>query len=239
MLRTSELYNQHLSELSNQDKLLISTINAHCYNKAQVDSYYREALLNSDVLIPDGIGVILAVRWLTGTKLKKIAGADLFFYEMARLQKMGGKCFFLGSRDDILNKIEERAAKEYPSVIIQTYSPPFKKEFEEEDVNAMIEAINQFQPDVLMVGMTAPKQEKWAYKNYDRLNVGHICCIGAVFDFYAGNVRRAPQWMINTGLEWAFRFIKEPKRLWKRYLIGNFVFLWYVLNEKIGIKHLK
>lgn len=235
MLKTSEIYNQKLSELSSHDKLLICTINAHCYNKAQIDSYYKDVLLNCDILIPDGIGVIYAIRWLTGRKLKKIAGADLFFYEMERLQKTGGKCFFLGSRDEILDKIKERAAKEYPSIVIQTYSPPYKKEFEEEDDDAMIEAINQFQPDVLMMGMTAPKQEKWAFKHYDRLNVGHICCIGAVFDFYAGHVKRAPQWMINTGLEWAFRFIKEPRRLWKRYLIGNFVFILFVIKEKIFI----
>jgi N-acetylglucosaminyldiphosphoundecaprenol N-acetyl-beta-D-mannosaminyltransferase len=232
MLKTSRFYNRPLSELSDTSQLLISTINAHCYNLAQKDPYYKEALLNSDILLPDGVGVIFANRWLTGKRLKKIAGADLFFYEMERLQKIGGKCFFLGSTEEILTKIRKKAAIEYPNIIIGTYSPPFRKEFNKNDNEAMIKVINEFHPDVLMIGMTAPKQEKWAYKFRNEINVGHICCIGAVFSFYAGTTKRAPQWMINCGLEWVFRLISEPRRLWRRYLIGNLIFLKYIIQEK-------
>lgn len=215
-------------------KTSISTLNAHCYNMACTDELYREALLKSDVLIPDGISVVWVMRWLTGQRLKKIAGADLFFYEIARLQQTGGRCFFLGSSESTLQKIKERAKREYPNVQIQTYSPPYKAEFTQEDNLAMLEAINAFQPDVLMVGMTAPKQEKWAYQHYNLLEVGHICCIGAVFDFYAGTIKRAPKWMIKLGMEWFYRLIKEPRRMWRRYLIGNTKFIYYVIKEKIA-----
>ncbi len=232
MLKSFQIYNQSINQLSNQTKLLITTINAHCYNISQIDSYYQDTLLNSDILIPDGISVVWAMKWLTGQKIKKIAGADLFFYEMERLNHTEGKCFFLGSSVETLNKIKERLKKDYPKVKVQAYSPPYKPDFSDSENEFMVQTINTFQPDALMIGMTAPKQEKWAYKHYNDLQVGHICCIGAVFDFYAGTVNRAPKWMIKMGLEWLYRLIKEPRRMWRRYLAGNILFIWYVIQEK-------
>lgn len=232
MLVSFRIFNKKLQDLPNQEKLLINTINAHSYNISRIDPYFNEALAKSDVLIPDGVSIIWAIKWLTGKRLQKIAGADLFFYELERLERNGGKCFFLGSTDSTLEKIKDRLSNEYPKVQIKTYSPPFKAELSDEDNFAILQEINTFQPDVLMVGMTAPKQEKWAYSLYPKLNVGHICCIGAVFDFYAGTVKRAPQWMINIGFEWLYRLVKEPKRLWRRYLIGNLLFIWYIIKEK-------
>ncbi|WP_010419262.1 WecB/TagA/CpsF family glycosyltransferase [Anaerophaga thermohalophila] len=226
-----KIYDQALSGLS-PNKLLINTINAHSYNTSLKDAEFTNALQNSDALIPDGIGVVLAIRWLTGQKLTKIAGEDLFYYEMERLQKSGGKVFFLGSTEETLLKIKERAHKDFPNVELGSYSPPYKQEFLEEENATMIMAVNTFQPDVLFIGMTAPKQEKWAYKHFKQLKTGHVCCIGAVFDFYAGTVKRAPKWMIKYGMEWFYRFAKEPKRLWYRYLIGNIKFVYYVCREK-------
>ncbi|HET6559120.1 MAG TPA: WecB/TagA/CpsF family glycosyltransferase [Prolixibacteraceae bacterium] len=232
MLQVFNIFNHPLSEIK-QHKLLIYTLNAHCYNMTQTDELYQQALLNSDVIIPDGVGVTWAIKWLTGQKIQKIAGADLFFYEMKRLQQNGGKCFFLGSSPAILQKIEARIKCEYPNIAIMTYSPPFKEEFSTHDNLNMLHAINGFKPDVLFVGMTAPKQEKWAYTHYEQLQVGHICCIGAVFDFYAGSIHRAPQWMIQLGLEWFYRLIREPGRMWRRYLIGNPLFIWSIIKEKM------
>jgi len=212
--------------------MLITTLNAHSYNVACSDARFHEALLKSDILIPDGISIVWAACWLTGARLKKIAGEDLFFYEMMRLQKSNGRVFFLGSSAATLNKIRDRARVDYPSVTVQTYSPPFKAEFSAEDNAAMIAAVNDFQPDVLFVGMTAPKQEKWAFEHFDTLQVGHVCCIGAVFDFYAGTVKRAPRWVIHLGLEWFYRLVSEPRRMWRRYLLGNALFIGAILQEK-------
>ena len=153
-------------------------------------------------------------------------------YEMQRLDAIGGKCFFLGSSESTLQRIKNRAAKEYPNVKIYTYSPPFKSEFSEMENKVMIDTVNAVQPDTLFVGMTAPKQEKWAHHNYDELRVGHVCCIGAVFDFYAGTVKRAPHWMIKMGLEWFYRLISEPRRMWRRYILGNALFIRHILAEK-------
>lgn len=232
MLQHFSIFNHRISEI-NEHKSLITTINAHCYNLTKTDMIYKQALLSSDILIPDGISVVWAMNYLTGEKLRKIAGADLFFYELERLQIMGGKCFFLGSKNIILNQIKQKINLEYPNIKVDTYSPPYKSDFSEQDDEAMLKLINAFEPDVLMIGMTAPKQEKWAYKHYKHLQVGHICCIGAVFDFYAGTINRAPQWMINLGMEWFYRLIKEPRRMWQRYLIGNIIFIYSIVKEKI------
>jgi N-acetylglucosaminyldiphosphoundecaprenol N-acetyl-beta-D-mannosaminyltransferase len=232
MLQEFTLYNKPLSDITD-NKIIINTLNAHCYNITRSDSLYEKSLKNSSVLIPDGISIVWAVRWLTGRNLKKIAGEDLFLFELSRLQINGGKCFFLGSTEETLKKIKERIRREYPKIIVNTYSPPFKSEFNERDNLDMLDVINSFQPNVLMIGMTAPKQEKWAYQHFNQLQVGHICCIGAVFDFYAGTVRRAPKWMINFGLEWFYRLLKEPERMWRRYLLGNIIFIWHIINEKL------
>jgi N-acetylglucosaminyldiphosphoundecaprenol N-acetyl-beta-D-mannosaminyltransferase len=235
MLKHYNLFHSKLEILS-ETKLLISTINAYSYNVSRGDSTFCQALHNSDILLPDGISIVMAIRWLTGQKLKKITGADLFYYELARLQKMRGKCFFLGSSNTTLKNIKERLTGEYPDVQVQTYSPPYKHEFSSEDNSAMITAVNVYKPDVLFIGMTAPKQEKWAYAHREKLDVKHICCIGAVFDFYAGTVNRAPKWMIKIGMEWFFRLIKEPRRMWYRYIIGNPIFICNVLKEKLFSK---
>ena len=231
MLHTFRLFDEHLDTIEHS-KVLISTLNAHSYNTVHKDEEFKTALKNSDVLLPDGVGVVLAAKILTGQKLKKIAGDDLFHYQMDRLNKIGGKCFFLGSTEITLQKILERAAVDYPNVSVFSYSPPFKSKLSEEDNIPIIEKINAESPDVLFVGMTAPKQEKWAYQNIDKLNVKHVCCIGAVFDFYAGTTKRAPKWMIKIGMEWFYRLISNPKRMWRRYLIGNTQFIARILKEK-------
>ena len=234
MLRNYALFNHPLQEIS-QSKVLINTLNAYSFNTVENDADFQDALLHSDVLLPDGVSVVWAMHMLTGEKLHKIAGADLFTYEMERINEKGGRCFFLGSSEATLEKIIKRAAKDYPNVQIYTYSPPFKPSFSDEDDESMINAVNAVEPEVLFVGMTAPKQEKWAFHHFKQLRVGHVCCIGAVFDFYAGTVKRAPDWMIHLGIEWFYRLIKEPRRMWRRYLIGNTIFIGSVLMEKIRV----
>ena len=218
----------HRSELDAlpKGKLLINTINAHSYNTAQKDMAFAEALLNGDALIPDGASIVLAFKLLRHRKIERIAGWDLFLHEMKKLNREGGVCFFLGSNEDTLRKIKVKAVRLYPNIRVETYSPPYKAEFSEEDNRQMIEAVNHVKPDLLWVGMTAPKQEKWVYAHLKELDVnGPIGTIGAVFDFFAENIQRAPLWWQEHGLEWLYRLMKEPKRMWRRYVIGNALFL--------------
>lgn len=216
-------------------KLLINTINAHSYNTAQKDELFAEALMKGDVLIPDGASIVKACRWIKAKSQprERIAGWDLFAFEMDRLNRKGGRCFFMGSSEKVLNLIKLRAKVEYPNIEVITYSPPYKPEFNEEDNKAIIDAINQADPDLLWIGMTAPKQEKWTYTHWKELNIHcHVGTIGAVFDFFAGTVERAPIWWQEHSLEWLYRLLKEPKRMWRRYIIGNVLFVYYMIKEK-------
>lgn len=220
-----------------EGKFLVDTVNAHSFVVAQKDAAFADALRNADALLPDGISIVKACRWL-GTKnapVEKIAGADLFAHEMGKLEKKGGTCFFLGSSPETLARIVERAASVYPHVRIVTYSPPYKPAFSPEDNRAMLEAVHAADPDLLWVGMTAPKQEKWLDEHWSELQIhGHAGAIGAVFDFFAGTVERAPQKWIDLGLEWLYRLLKEPRRTWRRYLVDNPKFCWLVLKEKLS-----
>jgi len=216
-------------------KVLINTINAHSYNVARKDELFAEALTKGDYLIPDGMSVVKACKWLHAKSQPKerIAGADLFEFEMNKLNSKGGTAMFMGSSEKTLAKIVLQAAKVYPNLKVVTYSPPYKPEFNDEDNKAIINAINTANPDLLWIGMTAPKQEKWTYSHWNDLHIHcHVGTIGAVFDFFAGNTKRAPQWWQEHGLEWLYRLIKEPRRMWRRYIIGNTVFLWHMLSER-------
>ena len=219
-----------------EGKLLINTINAFSYDNARKDVLFSEALQKGDVLIPDGISIVKACRFLNAKSQPKerIAGWDLFVYEMEKLNRVGGKVMFLGSSDAVLNLIRQRVAEKYPKIEVDTYSPPYKPVFSDEDNEAMISAINHSNPDLLWIGMTAPKQEKWAYTHLDRLDVHcHIGTIGAVFDFFAGTIKRAPERWQRVGLEGLYRLLSEPRRMWRRYFIGNAKFIYYIMLEKI------
>lgn len=229
---------EELSRLP-EGKLLINTINAHSYNTAQKDVVFAEALTNGDVLIPDGASIVKACRWIKAKSQPKerIAGWDLFVHEMERVNKENEgakkKVMFLGSSNNVLALIKARAEKDYPNIEVITFSPPYKPVFSDEDNRMMIEAINNTKPDLLWIGMTAPKQEKWAYAHWNELNINcHVGTIGAVFDFYAGTMQRAPMWWQEHSLEWLYRLLKEPKRMWRRYLIGNILFLWNIFTKE-------
>ena len=218
-----------------EGKLLINTINAHSYNTARKDRLFAEALMKGDVLIPDGVSIVKACRWIKAKSQPKerIAGWDLFAFEMNRLEGESAECetpktvMFMGSSQRVLDLIVKRAAEAYPHLKVATYSPPYKPEFSDEDNRAIVGAVNAANPDLLWIGMTAPKQEKWTYAHWNELNIHcHVGTVGAVFDFFAGTVERAPEWWQRHALEWLYRLLKEPKRMWRRYIIGNALFLW-------------
>lgn len=223
-----------------EGKILINCLNAYSYNVAQKDSLFAESLIRGDYLIPDGAGIVMACKWLKAKSQpqRRIAGWDLFAYEMQRLdgkskkEEVKSKVMFIGSSEKVLALIRERAKLDFPHIEVETYSPPYKKVFSDEDNQAIIKVINDTNPDLLWIGMTAPRQEKWIYTHWDNLNIQcHVGTIGAVFDFYAGTAKRAPIWWQEHSLEWLFRLLMEPSRMWRRYLIGNPIFLWNVICE--------
>lgn len=229
------LFTDKLSTIPLDEHIVINTINQYSYCIAEKDAEFKKALKESDILLPDGVGIVLLAKFLTGKKIKKIAGADIHQFLLEHLNKTHGSCFYLGASEATLEKIKLRLQKEYPNIKVGTYSPPFKPLFSDSDSTKMIASVNSFQPQVLLVGMTAPKQEKWSNTYASQLNVNVICSIGAVFDFYAGTITRPSETWRNLGLEWLGRLLKEPKRMWKRYIYYGFVFAYYLIREKIAI----
>jgi N-acetylglucosaminyldiphosphoundecaprenol N-acetyl-beta-D-mannosaminyltransferase len=221
------------SDFGKEVKGVVNTINPHCYIVSLKDNIYRQALLYSDYLIPDGVGIQLAAMIINGKKISKIAGSDLHRVILQKLNNSAGRCFYLGSTENTLGKIKDKLSVEFPEIQVGIYSPPFREVFSDEDNLQMIKVVNDFKPDVLFVGMTAPKQEKWVYLNKSKLETPLICSIGAVFDFYAGTIKRPGKFWISLGLEWLPRLLREPKRLWRRNFISNPLFMLIVIKEKI------
>lgn len=215
----------------------LACLNPHSYAEARRRPAFSAALKRADWLIPDGAGILLASAILGGKIRERVTGSDIFFAVNAELQKRGGgTVFFLGSTEENLSRIRERFARDWPLVrVVGTYSPPFKNSFSEEDNQAMIAAVNEVRPDVLWVGMTAPKQEEWIDLILPRLNVHFSAAIGAVFDFYSGRIKRSHPVFQRLGLEWLPRLLQEPRRLWQRTFISAPIFLWQVLLCRIGI----
>jgi len=214
------------------DQIIVNTLNPHCYCLAKGDQAYRESLQTANYLLPDGTGIVWAARVLKKRAIRRITGYDLHQHLLTNLNREGGKVFYLGASSDTLQKIESRIKREFPKVDVTSYSPPYKPDFTTDENSAMVAAVNAFNPTLLFVGLTAPKQEKWTALHKDQLNVPFIACIGAVFDFYAGTVSRPGKIWQRLGLEWLPRLIREPNRLWRRNLISTPLFIWYVLRAK-------
>lgn len=229
-----DMFNELLSSIKVdlENKIVINTINSHSYMTAKKDEDFKGALDSSDILLPDGSGIVLAVKVVNQQSMKKISGSDLHIHLLRELESVKGKCFYMGASQDTLDKIHENMHKEFPNIIIESYSPPYKAEFMDEENAIIISKINDFNPAVLFIGMTAPKQEKWLHEHKEVLNFNIATSIGAVFDFYAGTVQRPSQFWLDLHLEWLVRLISEPKRLWKRNFISTPLFLKEILISK-------
>lgn len=214
----------------------LACLNPHSYAVAEQIPAFASALRDADWLIPDGVGIVLASQFRRGEIRERVTGSDIFFGLHSRLQDSGGaRVYFLGSTEQTLGRIREKMAADYPRVeVVGTYSPPFKAEYSESEIDAMVAAVNAAKPDVLWVGMTAPKQEMWIHRVRPRLDVKFAAAIGAVFDFYIGRVKRSSPVFQRLGLEWLPRLAQEPRRLWRRMFVSAPIFLWHVVRPRGG-----
>jgi N-acetylglucosaminyldiphosphoundecaprenol N-acetyl-beta-D-mannosaminyltransferase len=206
--------------------------------EAYQDAHFRDILNSADLWIPDGIAPVWIARCKGFAGAVRTPGMDLMkaFFEMAA--KEGYSSFFYGDTAETLAKLRENLKTEYPAHrIAGTFSPPFRTLTREED-DEIIDVINRSKPDVLWVGLGLPKQERWIFGQRYRLKVPVAVGVGAAFGFLSGRVKRAPDWLGNLGLEWLWRFIEEPKKLWRRDLIDGPRFIWHVLREFAGQKSL-
>jgi len=222
--------------LQKRERTWLACFNPHSYAVALEDKVFFRALKDADWLVPDGTGVVLASRLLGGAINERVTGSDVFAGLHGHMNAVGGmSVFFLGSTNETLERIRQRMVGDYPNIkVAGVYSPPFKDVFSRNEINEMIKTVNSASPDVLWVGMSAPKQEKFIFENRAQLNVKFVAAVGAVFDFYAGNIRRdEDSWFVNHGLEWLPRLLQEPRRLWKRMFVSAPVFVWHVIKQKV------
>lgn len=224
--------------LTPNSKEWLACINPHSYAIALEDKNFSEALHGANLLIPDGSGIVLASHVLGGGIDQRITGSDIFFAINSRANENGGlSVFFLGATPSCLDEIRVRMAKDYPNIrFAGCYSPPYQPNYNQRELDEMISAINRTHSDILWVGMTAPKQEKWIHQNLHRLDVRFAAAIGAVFDFYVGRIKRSPPIFQKLGLEWLPRLLQEPKRLWRRMFVSAPIFLLEVVIALIRRK---
>jgi N-acetylglucosaminyldiphosphoundecaprenol N-acetyl-beta-D-mannosaminyltransferase len=214
---------------------VINTISPNSYGVATKDSEFEKALKTTDYLVLDGVYFAFASLLLLGKNIKANQGPTVFYHFLDRLNKENGKAFFLGSTPATLEKIKNKANKEYPGIVLDYYSPPFKPLFSSEDNNLMLEKINAFKPDILFVGMTCPKQEKWSIQNRDRIQAGLTICIGNVFDWFAGTQKAIHPFWFKIKLGWFIRIILRPE-IFRRNIGNQMKFFWHIILIFLKLK---
>jgi N-acetylglucosaminyldiphosphoundecaprenol N-acetyl-beta-D-mannosaminyltransferase len=228
-----ELYENILDEIriSKSGKGYITVNNVHTIIEGFRDPSYREIINNSFLSIPDGKPLQIVGRLKGNKEISRLFGPTVMekFIDWGRKDEI--KHFFLGSSDETLDKLKIAIEEKYPGTKISgMIAPPFKP-IGEWDNNKFTQIINDTSPDFIWVGLGAPKQERWMYENYRSIHHGIMFGVGAGFNYLAGNTKHAPEWMKNFALEWLYRLIQEPGRLWKRYLTTIPPFIFFALRE--------
>jgi len=214
----------------------IAVTGMHGVMEAQHDPEFKKILNAADLVVPDGTPLVWLGR-LRGHRLRRrVYGPELMLAFCEQTAPKGYRHFFYGGAPGVAEALAERLGAQFPGLVVAgTYSPAFRPLTREED-EEVVARINGSGADVLWVGLSTPKQERWMYEHRDRLNVPVMVGVGAAFDINAGRVKQAPMWMRENGLEWLFRLLQEPRRLWRRYLVYGSEFLFYVALEFLGLK---
>ena len=226
-MRAEELVERVARMATRGGSHLICYVNAECLNQALFDRRYRSILHQADVVYADGMGVVWASRLTERALSERITLGDALpdFCRMAA--EKGLRLFFLGGVPGTAQRAAARLTERFPGLrIVDTHHGHFALE----ESPQVIDRINQAKPQILLAGMGVPKQEKWLWQHRAQLQVPVLWGVGALFDYYGGGVPRAPVWMRRLGLEWAFRLLLEPRRLWRRYLLGNAFFVLRTLT---------
>lgn len=206
--------------------------NVHTVVTSHADGALRDSTNNSFLSLPDGKPLSVYAKLIGVKDVDQVAGPDFMGRCLGRFA--GKRHYFYGSTEETLRLLKDNLLRDYPGLsIVGMYSPPFRPLMGKE-LAEVIQMIRDAEPDFVWVGLGAPKQEEWMKQNWRALSPAILFGVGAAFDFYAGTVLRAPSWMRKSGLEWLYRLVKEPRRLWKRYLVTNTVFLWRSLRDWIA-----
>lgn len=228
-LQMSEFLSIIKSNIENGDQITQVGVNSATINDLVKNEELRRAVNNADLVHIDGMSVVWALRYLGYKVPERVATPDLADEVMKMAEKEKFSIFLLGAKETILLSCKENLLKTFPELEIAGCQNGY---YMPEEEPLMVERINKVKPDILFIGMSSPKKELLFEKYRHTLNAKYILGVGGYFDIISGHLKRAPQWMQNIGMEWFFRLIQEPRRMWRRYLIGINQFLWTVLKIK-------
>jgi N-acetylglucosaminyldiphosphoundecaprenol N-acetyl-beta-D-mannosaminyltransferase len=210
----------------NKTKLFF--VNAHCYNVAQKDAVYRDILNDAELVLNDGVGVEWGAK-ISGFRFKENMNGTDFVPQLMRLaEQLHLSVYLLGAASNVSERAARRLQQQFPDLKIAGYHDGFFT-----DHDKMINEINEAFPDILIVAMGVPLQEKWIHQHMDNLNTHLAVGVGAFLDFASGQVSRSPKWVRAFKMEWVYRLMLEPRRLWKRYLVGNLLFFYYMFKSRM------
>ena len=211
--------------------------NVHMTIEAYLNKDFRDIVNNAEIATPDGMPLAKAIKFIYGIDQDRVAGMDLIEDLFKECEKLDKSIFVYGGAEGTLEKMNQKVSIEYPNLKIKTYSPPFRQLSNDEKENDII-MINHYNPDFVFVALGCPKQEKWMAEHKEKI---HSCMIGlgGAVEVYAGVKDRAPLWMQKYSLEWLYRLIQDPKRLWKRYLVTNTLFVLLFLKQLFTYKFLR
>ena len=208
--------------IASEKKSYIVAINVDVVMKIENDSYLKVITDKADMVLVDGKPLEWIAKWHNRPIKAKISGSDLVPILCGKAAEKGYSIFIMGGKEGIAEKAKQNLERDLPGIkIVGTYAPPFGFEKDERELKKINEMISNVHPDILIACFGCPKQEKWIYENYQKYDAKVSVCAGATVDFLAGNVNRAPKWMSDHGLEWFYRFLQEPKRMFKRYFIDD------------------
>lgn len=222
------------SSLQNGSKIVQNGVNAATITDLKSDNDLKEAINNSDLVNVDGMSVLLALRILGFKVPERVTSPDLAENVLAIADAKKYSIYLLGANHSSLMLCKQKIQERYTNLKIAGYHDGYFGAEQEEEI---VDIINNAEPDILLLGMPSPKKEMFVEKNKDKLEVHYFLGVGGFFDILAGLKKRAPIWIQRIGMEWFYRLLQEPRRMWKRYLIGNPKFIWLVLKERL--KHEK
>lgn len=216
--------------LDGEDACQATFVNADCGNLSARHPRYRDVIRRSTWVFGDGSGVRMASKLLGAPIVDNVNGTDMFPLLCEAMSGTGKRLFLLGARPGIADGVAEWVREHHPDTIVCGAEHGY---FDESETDAVVERIRSAAPDLLLVAFGAPRQDEWVARHLAATGAKVGMGVGGLFDFFSGRIPRAPMWMRRLGIEWCWRFIQEPRRMWKRYLVGNFTFLFRVLVQRI------
>lgn len=222
--------------IQNGTRTFVTVSGVHGIMESQYDEEIKRIHRAAGMCVPDGMPTVWIGKLYGHKDMRRVYGPDLMLEVMRRSVEKGYTHFFYGGKEGVPELLRDRLVERFSGLkILGVFSPPFRPMSEEEE-NKLHDLIEELSLDILWVGLSTPKQERWMSAHVGKLKTRVMIGVGAAFDFHAGLVRQAPEWMQRIGLEWFFRLCVEPRRLWRRYMKNNPIFIWMIILQVLGLR---